>query len=255
MFGGLKLLGDFLGCERVIDAVAAISKLLDLGEGAGATLLLGDDNVDVDLVLGGDRLLHLLARSRGFIDQFAEHDIAHGKAERRHRNRTVAELLDQVVVAATAGDGAKFACAIEHFENDTGVVGESTNNPDIDIDKIGQPAAAQTVDKPLKFLAFAAFTQNGEYRIGQLAKFCPRIFQRLATGLIDDLQQFVPAIRRNILLAQEIGPKFAVANSDDEIFFCETEHAQEIDAKSEQLDIRRGRGFPNDIAIELEMFA
>ncbi len=158
-------------------------------------------------------------------------------------------------LTAAAGDSAKFSCAIEYLEDDPGIISKAADNPDIDINEIGQPSAAQTVDKPLEFLAFSAVTQNGEHRIGKGAKFRPRIFQRLAPGLVDDLQQFVPAIRRNIFLAQKIRPEFPIADPDDDIFFCETKGAQEVNAKREQLDVRGERIFPNNVAIELEMLA
>src|SRR6266699_814627 len=67
LFGGLKLSGDLCCRQRIIDAVAAISKLLDLGEGVRTACFLGDYDVDVDLVLGSDGVLHFLACVRRFV--------------------------------------------------------------------------------------------------------------------------------------------------------------------------------------------
>ena len=217
--------------------------------------LFSDHNVDVDLVLGRDCLLHPLSRPFVVANQFTQNNVAHGETERGHRNCAVAELRDQIVVAAAAGDSAKFSGAIENFEDDPGVIRESANNAYIDNDEIGQPPIAQTVDKLLKFFAFAAIAQNGEHRIGQLAKFRSRILRRLASGLVDDLEQFVPPIRRNAFPAQEIRPKFPIADPDNDIFFCETESAQEVNAKGEHLDVRGERALPNNVAIELKVFA
>ena len=54
---------------------------------------------------------------------------------------------------------------------------------------------------------------------------------------------------------QEIGPELTVTDPDDDIFFCQTKSAQHINAKGDQLDIRGKRCFPDDVAVELKMFA
>ena len=51
IFGGLKLLANFGGRERVIDAITVFAELLNLRERIGTAFLLGNDDVDVDLVL------------------------------------------------------------------------------------------------------------------------------------------------------------------------------------------------------------
>jgi hypothetical protein len=51
IFGGLELPGDFGLRERVIDAVAAVTQLLDLCERIGTALFLCDNDVDVDLAV------------------------------------------------------------------------------------------------------------------------------------------------------------------------------------------------------------
>ena len=54
---------------------------------------------------------------------------------------------------------------------------------------------------------------------------------------------------------QEIDPELTVADPDDDIFFCQTKSAQHINAKGGQLDICAENIFPNNVAIELKMFA
>src|SRR5215469_2717475 len=99
IFSGLELPTDFGWRERVINTVAVVAQLLDLCERVGTALFLRDHDVDVDLGIVRYRFLHRFACAQDFIDQFAQNDIAHGKTERRHRNRAVAKLPYQIVVA------------------------------------------------------------------------------------------------------------------------------------------------------------
>ena len=69
------------------------------------------------------------------------------------------------------------------------------------------------------------------------------------------MQQFLPTIRRHIFLAQESRPEVAVTDPNNDIFLCETELAQDIDTKRNELSVSGQIRFPNDVAIELEMFA
>ena len=66
-FGRLELPGNFCRRKWIIDAVAALAKLLDLCQRIGAALLLGDHNVDVDLAVVSDRLLHRFVGVGSFV--------------------------------------------------------------------------------------------------------------------------------------------------------------------------------------------
>src|SRR6478735_3299060 len=59
----------------------------------------------------------------------------------------------------------------------------------------------------------------------------------------------------NFITRQKPTPSLAVADSDHEIFFGESECTQEIDAKRDQLDVGGQILLADDIAIELKMFA
>ena len=133
-------------------------------------------------------LLHRFACSRDFVDQFAENDVAHCKTKRRHRNRAVAKLRDQIVVAPAAGDCPKLPGTIEHLEHDSGVIGKSTNDSHIDRHEIGEAASAQPINELLQLCAFAAALQRRENGIGKIPEFLCRLLTRLARGFIDRLQ-------------------------------------------------------------------
>ncbi len=55
-----------------------------------AAFFLCDHNIDVDLALASDCLLHLLARAPMLANHFANDDVAHCEAKRGHRNGAVA---------------------------------------------------------------------------------------------------------------------------------------------------------------------
>src|SRR5439155_12910339 len=112
----LKLFCNFVGRERVIDAITAVAQLLNLFERVGSALLLGNDNIDVDLVLLIDGRVQFLAGRCKIAKLFAEDHVAHGETERRHRDRAVAELPDIFVVASDTGYRSQYSGAIEGFE-------------------------------------------------------------------------------------------------------------------------------------------
>src|SRR4030095_5357275 len=78
---------------------------------------------------------------------------------------------------------------------------------------------------------------------------------RFTSGFIDYLQQFVPSVHQHIVFAQEIGPEIPVADPDNKIFFDESKGPQNIDAERHQLDVSGKVHLPDNVAVELEMFA
>ncbi len=107
----------------------------------------------------------------------------------------------------------------------------------------------------IELFAFSAFAQNSQHRISQLSEFLGRLLARLAPEFVDHLQDFIPPFGRNFLGTQELSPEFAVADAHDKIFFRKAERTHDVDAKRDQLDVRGERRFPDDVAVELEMFA
>src|SRR5262249_40422012 len=101
----------------------------------------------------------------------------------------------------------------------------------------------------IQFSAVAALVKNREYGPRELTEFLLRLFARFASRLIDDLQNFFPALGRKLLLLQKVDPEFAVTDSDHEILFRETEAAQNIDAQSDQLDVGGEVRFTDDVAV------
>ena len=56
------------------------------------------------------------------------------------------------------------------------------------------------------------------------------------------------------MLQQKIRPEFAVADPNDEIFFGQSERAQNVDAKGDQLDVGGEIALAHDVAVQLVMF-
>src|SRR5262249_44226522 len=156
IFGSLELPGDFRWRERVIDAVAAVAKLLDLGKRVGAAFFLCDNDVDVNLAFVRYCFLHRFTWSRDFVDQFAQNDVAHCKTKRTQRERAIAQLRNEIIVAPAAADCAESPGAIERLKHDSGVIGKPTNDSHINRHEIGEAASAQPLNKLLQLCAFAA---------------------------------------------------------------------------------------------------
>ena len=118
-------------------------------DSVGATLLLRDDEINQRFVAGLGKFLDPLIGFFLTANQLPKDDVSHGKTKRRKRNRTVAEIADQIVVSSATGDRSQFSGAIEYFENDPGVVSESADNPHVDLDKLIESAQMQS---PHQFL-------------------------------------------------------------------------------------------------------
>src|SRR2546430_15089729 len=82
-----------------------------------------------------------------------------------------------------------------------------------------------------------------------------RFLYGLPFRFVNCLQDFLPFFGSDIFRFQEVDPKLAVTGSDDEIFFAETEAAQDVDAKRDEFDIGCDQRLADDIAIQLVMFA
>src|SRR5882672_11182654 len=151
VFGTLKLFSHLVACERVIDAITAVAQFLNLLEGIAAALFLRDDNVDVDLVLIFDCAFKFFARFGAITNQFSQYDVTHRETERRHRNGAVAQLADQIVVAAATGNRSQFSGAIENFENNAGVISKPADDLHVDIDKASKSPGAKSIDQSIQF--------------------------------------------------------------------------------------------------------
>src|SRR5947207_14788701 len=77
VFGGLKLFGHLVGGERIVDAITAIAQLLNLLERVSATLLFGNDNIDVELVLLFGCCFQFLAGRETITKHVAKDHITH----------------------------------------------------------------------------------------------------------------------------------------------------------------------------------
>src|SRR5437764_14685929 len=95
-------------------------------------------------------------------------------------SRAVAELADEVVVAAAADESPEFAGTIECFEDDAGVIGKAANNTEIDFDEIGETVRAQAIEDEVEFLAAAFPVQNFENWSGERTEFCRHVVPRRA---------------------------------------------------------------------------
>src|SRR5438093_845105 len=183
----------------------------------------------------------------------AKDDIAHGKTDRRQRHGAVAKLRDQLIVTSAARDGAKFSRAVKHLKHDTGIISKSANDPDIDRHKICQATPIQSIDQFAELLAFACAFQSRKDGIGKVAEFLGGLLTRLAPKFVNRLQKFVPAIGRHVSFTQKICTEFAVADSDDEIVFAQSERTQHIDTERDQLDVCGEIGLTDDVAVQLKM--
>ncbi len=97
--------------------------------------------------------------------------------------------------------------------------------------------------------------EDFENRSGERSQLLRRFLTRLALALVDHLEHLLPALFRHALSSQEIDPEFAIADPNHHIFRAETECAQDVDTDGDELDIGLDRGFADDVAVILKMFA
>src|SRR5207302_11500510 len=62
-----------------------------------------------------------------------------------------------------------------------------------DVNKSGEPPRAKSIDESIEFSTAAAFVEDRKHRTGEPAEFLLRLLARLASGFVDDLQDFLPA--------------------------------------------------------------
>jgi hypothetical protein len=71
-------------------------------------------------------------------------------------------MTDEIVVTAAAGQGPQFAAAIERFENNPGVVGETPDYPEVDLHELPEASQAKSFDDTIQFLASTFAIENLE---------------------------------------------------------------------------------------------
>ena len=86
------------------------------------------------------------------LENVAEDHVAHAEAEGGEVD--VAEIFEEGVVAAAAGDGAVFAGAIEDFPDDAGVVGEAADDGVVAFDVVVEAAVAEAGFDGVEAFAF-----------------------------------------------------------------------------------------------------
>ena len=204
--------------------------------------------------MSGHRVLKLFFGRRDFADQFSQNHVAHGETDGGQGDRAVAELMNEVIVTAAAGERAQFAAAIERLKDHAGIVGEPADDPEIDLHEFGQTANFQRGQNLIESLAAAFAIENFEDGFCERAELDRGFLPRLAFALVDDLQNFLPSFFRHVLRAKEIDPEFAVAHPDDEVARGKTKRPQQIHAKRDRFHIRAERFFADDVGVELEMF-
>ena len=104
--------------------------------------------------------------------------------------------------------------------------------------KSANPACAVLNKFARAFRFLPAFFKIAKTGSASVPSFSAVFSRGSRSDLSIDLQEFLPLFRPAIFFRRKkIGPEFAVADSDDEIFFGETESAQDVDAKRDKIDI------------------
>src|SRR5712664_3394251 len=127
-----------------------LAQIVDDFQRIGAQCFLFDEAEDIDSAIK-------LRQKPACFEQFEQHNIAHSKAERRQVDFAAADEFDEVVVSATAANGAELAFAIESFKDNTGVIGQAANDMIVDFDEVIEPASSQVVENRLQLRGWLAF--------------------------------------------------------------------------------------------------
>ena len=163
------------------------------------------------------------------LEQVGQHDVAHAESNGGQVHLAPADQLHEVVVATAAGDGAELAFAIERLEHHARVIGEPANDVVVHFDKLAQPAGGKLVDHGLQFFGRLAGLDEVGHRVERDADFGKllRAHVRLLTlKFVDRLIESVSLLGLAAVLLEELLPRVAAAQADDEVFGGQTGRAQ-----------------------------
>ena len=211
-------------------------------------------------VLDQNKNVHVGVKSRqqaARLEQLQQHHIAHAKPERGQGHFPAADELDEVVVAAAAGQRPEFALAVEGLKDDTRVVGQTADDAVIHPDKVAQSAGGEIVEDALQLSGGKPlFDERVDRCQGKTegAEFLVALFGSLAFQLVHNLVERVFLCRVAAAALEEVVPGIPAAQADDEILRGQAKGAQGVDEQRDQFRIGGRIRFPEDIRIQLEMF-
>ena len=231
--------------------MASGAELLDEGEGFGALGFVGDDDVEI-----GGRLCRALGGGgRGFVDVVAEDDVAHAEADGGQIATAVAEVIEQAVVASAAGEGAVFFAAVENFKDEAGVVGETSDDGEVDFDVVAEPAGSEIAEDVAEVGWAPSGDEGAEFGGGEAVggEFDVEGVGGFAFDLVDEGEDGAGVA--DIAFGEEAGPRAAVAQANDEVAVGKSKVAEDVDGEGDELGVGSGGGVADEVGVELDEFA
>ena len=123
----LSCLPTGLRAQRVLHPEARIAQALGKREHVRQVFLGDEGQKDID---AGD-----IRWSKSFVfEQFTQHDISHTKPDGRQSDTTY--RVEKIVVPPATTYGPKRPATVEDLKHSPGVVGQSSYDPEIDLDKV-----------------------------------------------------------------------------------------------------------------------
>ena len=85
-----------------------------------------------------------------------ENDIAHSEADRRQRDCAIAQLMNEVVVAAATRNRTEFSCPIKGLEDNAGIISEPAHDRKINFAEFCQAASPKVAHQLIELIAPSA---------------------------------------------------------------------------------------------------
>ena len=240
--GGLELLGDLRLGEREICGNAGAAQVGDELERVVAPRCVGHDHIN--LATCGVALepnLHLHHGMSGFLDEVADHVIAHRETRGGHVHRTIGNRFHQRVVSPPARDGAHRFFRIEHLEDYACVISEAADDGEIQFHESAETAGGEIrADRVVGFRGVRGVRDKGFHLLQghpEGCELCGENFRLLAFQLVHEAEEIRHPRVIDALAFCEFQPCIAVGDAHHEITCHETEGEHRLDRQRDQLRI------------------
>src|SRR5215213_672930 len=211
------------------------------------------------------------------LQQLAQYHIAHPETQGREIDAT--ELLQQVIVSAATADGPERSSGIEQLEDYSGIVGESPDDGEVDLDKIAEPHLGERlVHLPQRFAGFQRLGRLFQLFVELLPAANPgdsdeiiycgwlehfslidskrlNLFGSEPLVLVDEIKSFSETVGSKLPMPKNRGKHPPVGQTHPDIARSESERTHAVDGQGDDFRIGQRPRLSNQIAVELEVLS
>src|SRR5829696_2313208 len=211
------------------------------------------------------------------LQELAQYHIAHSETQGREIDAT--ELLQQVIVSAAAADGPERSSGIEQLEDYSGIVGESPDDGEVNLDKIAEPHLGERlVDLPQRFAGFDRLGRLFQLMVELLPAANPGDSDKIICGgwlkhfslihpkrlnlfgseplvLVDEIESLSETVRSELPMPQDRGKHPPVGQTHPYITRPQPERTHAVDGQGDDFRIGQWPRLSNQVAVQLEVLS